>query len=205
VWFRDGQYVVSAGQVGPSGRKLTDVQLFKVNDQGLLVEVLSGRIMVFREGVWRLVEPTRVNMSDLALAPIPSQKLPLGFGPSVMADLGRSPEGMGLVRLWNYVESLRQQGRPADSLAFALWHRITLPLTCVVMVLVAAPFVSLTPRTGGRVGRLLAGIGVGMAFHFSNVLVERLTIAGGLPPIMAAWLPVAGFTALGGLLFWRMR
>jgi len=37
------------------------------------------------------------------------------------------------------------------------------------------------------------------------VLVEQVSVAGVLPPVLAAWLPVAGFTALGGLLLFRMR
>ncbi|MFB6260550.1 MAG: LptF/LptG family permease, partial [Thiohalorhabdaceae bacterium] len=90
-------------------------------------------------------------------------------------------------------------------LAFTLWQKITLPLACVVMVIVAAPFVSSTPRSGNRVGRLLGGIGLGMAFHASNVLVEQLSTAGGLPPVIAAWLPLAVFTALGGLMLARWR
>ena len=205
VWFRDGRFVVSATQVARSGRELRGVNLFRVDAEGLLVEVLSSESLVFREGAWHLAGAAQVSLSDLAISQLPKQELALRARPEMLADLGRSPEGMGLVRLWGYVENLQRQGRPTDALAFTLWQKITLPLSCAVMVLVAAPFVSLTPRSGGRVGRLLAGIGVGMAFHFSNVLAEQLTVAGGLPPMWAAWLPVLLFTALGGLLFWRMR
>jgi lipopolysaccharide export system permease protein len=205
LWFRDGAYVVTAGRVARSGREMSAVSLYRVGPEGLLREVLVGERLVYRDGGWHLPAGRSAGVADLGVATADGRRLPLQVRPEVMADLGASPERMGVVRLWRYVEQLRRQGQPAEYLAFTLWQKITLPLSCAVMVLVAAPFVSLTPRSGGRVGRLLGGIGVGMAFHASNVLVEQLSVAGGLPPAVAAWLPVAGFTLLGGLLLARMR
>lgn len=205
VWFRDGPFVVAATRVARSGRELSGVRLYRVGDRGLLEEVLVGDRLVYRGGAWHLDGGTRLGMADLEMIPLAAREVPLQARPEVMADLGRSPERMGVVGLWRYVEQVRNQGQSADFLAFTLWQKITLPLACAVMVLVATPFVSLTPRSGGRVGRLLAGIALGLAFHASNVLVEQVTVAGIMPPLTAAWLPLMGFAALGGLLLLRSR
>ncbi|HKJ70974.1 MAG TPA: LPS export ABC transporter permease LptG [Gammaproteobacteria bacterium] len=205
VWFRDGPYLIGAARLARSGKELGGVRLYRIGDQGQLREVVDADRLVFRDGGWVLQQGVRVGLDDLAIGPSPPETLGLRARPGTLAELGRSPERMGLLRLWDYVGQLRRQGQPADALAFTLWQKITLPLACAVMVLVATPFVSLTPRSGGRVGRLLGGIAVGMAYHASNVLVEQVSVAGVLPPVLAAWLPVAGFTALGGLLLFRMR
>jgi len=205
VWFRDGAYVVSAARVARSGRELSGVTLYRLGSAGLVEAVLTADRLTFQEQGWRLGEGVRVGLAELAVDSGPNQRLPLQVRPEVLADLGASPERMDFARLWAYVEQLRRQGQPSEYLAFTLWQKITLPLACAVMVLVAAPFVSLTPRSGGRVGRLLAGIAAGFAFHASNVLVEQLSVAGGLPPVVAAWLPVAAFTLLGGSLLLRTR
>ena len=204
VWFRDGSYIVSATRVARSGRELRGVRLYHVGGQGLLERVVVARRLVFEAGKWHLRGDVRVTLADLEVAG-GGQGPALKARPETMADLGSSPERMGFLRLWRYVDQLRRQGQPTEYLGFALWQKITLPLACAVMVLVATPFVSMTPRSGGRVGRLLGGIGVGMAFHASNVLVEQVTVAGGLPPALAAWLPLAAFAAFGGLLLLRLR
>jgi len=204
VWFRDGPYVVSAARVARSGRELSGVHLYRLGENGLLKEILSSPRLEFRRGGWHLGRGIRTEVADLTIVDFPQRQLALQARPEVMAEIGRSPERMGFMRLWEYVDQVERQGQPTGYLSFTLWQKITLPLACAVMVLVATPFVSLNPRGGGRVGRLVAGIGVGFAFHASNVLVEQLSVAGGLPPAMAAWLPLAVFSALGGLLLMRM-
>lgn len=205
VWLRDGPYVVSAAQVSRSGDELSGVTVYQVDGEGLLEEVATAEGLIFRQGNWRLKGGARIGIARLDSREQRDVELPLQARPEVMAELGSSPERMGFLQLWGYVDQLRRQGQPTGYLAFTLWQKITLPLACIVMVLVAAPFVSLTPRSGNRVGRLLGGIGLGMAFHASNVLVEQLSVAGGLSPPVAAWLPVVAFTALGGLMLARWR
>ncbi|MEF8792957.1 LPS export ABC transporter permease LptG [Thiohalorhabdus sp.] len=203
IWLRDGPHVVSASRVSRTGDNLSGVTIYRLDDQGLVNQVLTGGSLAFRQGVWRLTKGTQVGIAALNGREQSEAEIPLRARPEVIADLGSSPERMGFVKLWGYVDQLRRQGQPTDYLAFTLWQKVTLPLACVVMVLVAAPFVSLTPRSENRVARLLGGIGLGMLFHASNVLVEQLSVAGGLPPGVAAWLPLVVFTALGGLMLAR--
>lgn len=205
VWLRDGPYVVSAARVSRTGDELSGVTVYRVDGAGLLEEVATAEGLIFRQGAWGLRDGTGIGIPRLDSRDQDGAELPLRARPEVMAELGSSPERMGFLQLWGYVGQLQRQGQPTNYLVFTLWQKITLSLACVVMVLVAAPFVSLTPRSGNRVGRLLGGIGLGMAFHASNVLVEQLSVAGGLPPPVAAWLPVATFTALGGLMLFRRQ
>lgn len=204
VWFRDGDWVISADRVARSGTELRGVRLFQRDGEGMLREVVEAARLHHANGEWRLDRAQALSTQSLE-AIVPEEPLDLRADPEVLADLGKSPERMSFLRLWGYVEQLRAQGQPVNSLGFTLWQKVTLPLACAVMVLVAAPFVSLNPRGGGRVGRLLIGIGLGLVFHASNVLAGHLTAAGGLPPVAAAWMPIVGFSLLGGVLLLRAR
>lgn len=205
IWFRDGPYVVSVDQVRRSGRELRGARLYRLGEGGLISEVISGRALVFRDGRWHLEGGNMVDLGSLSREAFGARAMSLRAEPEVMADLGRQPERMTFARLWRYTAQLQRQGQPVGFLLFTLWQKITLPLACAVMVLVAAPFVTLSPRSGGRIGRVLAGIGLGLAFHASNVLVENLSAAGGVPAVAAAWAPLGAFGALGGFLLYRHR
>lgn len=205
IWFRDGSYVVSVDQVRRSGRELRGVRLYRLDQGGLISRVISGQALVFRDGRWHMRKGNAVDLGSLSRETFGVRPLSLRAQPEVMADLGRQPERMTFARLWRYTAQLQRQGQPVGFLVFTLWQKITLPLACAVMVLVAAPFVTLSPRSGGRVGRVMAGIGLGLAFHASNVLAENLSAAGGVPAVAAAWAPLGAFGALGGYLLYRCR
>ncbi len=205
IWFRDGEWVVSAARVARDGRELRGVRLYRLDKEGLLDQVVRGRKLVFREGGWALRGGRQLDVAELREAPAGEQGLSLRLRPDLLAELGKSPERMSFERLGKYIRKLRRQGQPVGGLAFDLWQKVTIPLSCLVMVLVAVPFVSLSPRGTGRVGRLIGGIAVGLAFHAGNVLAGHVTAAGVLSAPVAAWLPPVVFGILGGLLLLRSR
>ncbi len=205
IWFRDEPYMVSVDQVRRSGRELRGVRLYRLGPNGLVTDVISGDSVVFREGGWVLPRGYAVELATLEASPLRDRALALRARPEVMADLGRSPERMTFPQLWTYAEQLRRQRQPVAALSFTLWQKVTRSLACAVMVLVAIPFVTLTPRSGGRVGRVLAGIGLGLAFHASNVLAENLSAVAGISAAMAAWAPLVAFGGLGSWLLYRRR
>ena len=112
---------------------------------------------------------------------------------------------MSTLRLWRYVAELEAQGQPVGGLKFLLWQKMSVPLACVVMVLVAVPFTNLAPRAGSGAGRILLGVALGMGFHAANKLAGNLSGAGAVTPWMAAWAPMTVFTLLGVGLLFRMR
>ncbi|MFA9460815.1 LPS export ABC transporter permease LptG [Thiohalorhabdus methylotrophus] len=205
IWFQDGQWVVSATRVASSGSELRGVRLFRRGESGMLREMVEAERMVYEGGGWRLRKVQGISTEELVPREERDLAVPFRIQPSVLADLGKSPERMSFARLWDYVGKLKDQGQPVRGLAFSLWQKVTMPLACMIMVLVAAPFVTLNSRGGGRVGRLLAGIALGFAFHASNVLTGQLSTAGSLPPAAAAWLPILVFGTAGGVLLYRAR
>ncbi|KPV40452.1 hypothetical protein AN478_06580 [Thiohalorhabdus denitrificans] len=205
VWFQDGRWVVSASRVARSGQELRRVRIFQRDEGGMLETMVEARTMVHEDGGWRLHQARGVSTEELAPRLQEAGVMPFRIQPSVLADLGKTPERMPFTDLWAYVGDLRDQGQPVRGLAFSLWQKITMPLAALVMVLVATPFVTVNTRGGGRVGRLLAGIALGFAFHASNVLTGQLSAAGALPAVVAAWLPVAVFGLAGGVLLYRAR
>ncbi len=93
-----------------------------------------------------------------------------------------------------------------------LWEKITLPLSCLVMILVAVPLAIAPPRSGNNRGFLFSVIVLFLLYFIRSVSVsagkaEQLTFGGALPMnlslMLACWLPLVIIAIIGLLLIAR--
>lgn len=86
---------------------------------------------------------------------------------------------------------------------FIFWKRLFQPLTTLIMVLVAIPFVFGPLRSVGVGLRLLSGIAVGLIFYILNQLLTSFGMVYQISPIIAALLLPGLFLLFALFLFWR--
>lgn len=112
----------------------------------------------------------------------------------------RPPEQMRYGELKDYIEELQDSGQSVPELQVELQKKIALPVTSLIMALVALPFAFRLGRQGA-----LYGIGIsivlGIAFLAVFAFFSTMGEAGVLPPAVAVWSPGAVFTFLSGYLF----
>lgn len=82
--------------------------------------------------------------------------------------------------------------------------RLAAPWTCLVVVLIAVPFAGATVRKDMFVG-VASSIGICFAYFVLERLCIALGVGGHLPPVVAAWLPNAVFSATAIALMLRIR
>jgi LPS export ABC transporter permease LptG len=102
--------------------------------------------------------------------------------------------------------------RVAKSTYVKLWKKLTLPLSCLLIVLAAVPLALTHPRSGSNRGFVFA-LGVLFAFYMVRAIsvslgdTGALTLGGLLPvPVsgfIAAWLPLVLLAGLGVGLTWQ--
>jgi Predicted permeases len=78
---------------------------------------------------------------------------------------------------------------------------LALPLLLVGMVFIGATFSLRTPRRGKIMLMVAAGIFSGFIIYFLSDLVHAMGLSGGLPLVVAAWVPPIA-TLLTGI--WMM-
>lgn len=107
-----------------------------------------------------------------------------------------------LARHVRYLEQTRQASRQAETV---LWRRILLPLTTVVMAVIAVPFALGAPRGSRLAMRLGAGAVVGLGYFVVDQVLMNYGLLSGLPPPLTALLPVAVVMAVMVLVGRRLR
>ena len=107
------------------------------------------------------------------------------------------PDAEPLGRLSDSIAALEAAGRRTAELEGKWWHKISGPLSAVLMPLLGA----VAGFGLARSGHLLARAVIGMALGFAFFVVDNAALAmgsfGGYPPLLAAWAPFVLFFLLG--------
>jgi LPS export ABC transporter permease LptG/LPS export ABC transporter permease LptF len=96
------------------------------------------------------------------------------------------PEEMNISELKKYIVKLEQAGYSTNEQKTKLHNKLAVPLTSLIMVLIAIPFALKVGKSGA-----MAGIGVSIAIGISYFVIHAGFLAigysGRIPPLMAAW------------------
>src|SRR3954468_357641 len=116
----------------------------------------------------------------------------------------KAPTDMGFRELGRFITSMERSGAEVNELRVARMLKITIPVTCVIILLFGAPLATSTQRGG-------AAFGVGLSLGTTGVflVLTQLTRAIGgkglVRPELAAWIPSTLFGVLGLILLARTR
>ncbi len=197
LWLRDGSAFVHVGEVLPD-LSLLRVNIYQFDDDARLRSQTSAQSGRYEQHHWRLddvsqswIEDNKVHGRRLA-----SEQLSSVLTPDMLGVFAVKPEGLSGWRLFRYIQHLEQNKQDTSRYLLALWHKIMLPLSTGVMVILAIPFVFGHLRSGALGSRLLIGIVLGLAFYLINRVFGYFGLLYGLPPALGAILPAALFFGL---------
>jgi len=115
------------------------------------------------------------------------------------------PQHMSLPDLFTYVRHLEQNHLDATSYRVALWGKAFAPLSVIVMLVLAMPFVFASQR-GGNAGKwLFVGILLGVVYVTFNQIVNFMGPVYGVPLLLSAALPPLLFLAGGLIALYRLN
>lgn len=129
----------------------------------------------------------------------------LTLNPNLLSAGLVEPDEMPLNRLAEYTKHLVDNGLQSNEFQFNFWKRIFQPLTILIMLLLAVPFIFSAPRSVTMGLRMLLGVVIGFIFYILDALLGQLCIVFQWSPILAALLPVLLFAGLGQVWLARTR
>lgn len=209
VFIQDGRSVVEVAAVGKYGSKLKKMRIYERGDNGVLVRVRQAAEARYdaKTRQWTLNEVwTTAIVPDHPSEAVFSAETPwqTSLTPAEFSNLIELPQAMTLAKIWAFATSADVGVRPTYFYEAWLQKRFALPMSSILMILLAAPVAhSVYRRDRGMAAGMAIGFGLGFLYFIADGLVMSLGETGAVPPVVAAWMPILVFASVGGA--WLIR
>ena len=209
VYRADGGRTYSIGQLVAPQKLMQDVQIER---EGTGPEFpgyfLTAARATWDSTGWMLHDGAlRLFMGDdreVALTFARTRQKAMTEKPMDLLSQPKAPSQMNYQELGHYVQTLERSGSDANKLKVERALKIAIPVTCLVIALFGAPMGVGRPRTGAAYG-VAVSLATTITFLMAVQISKAVGGSGLLPPMLAAWLPNAGFGLAGLTLFVRAR
>jgi lipopolysaccharide export system permease protein len=198
VWILDGEDLVRARHVGGQGADFhaEDVSIFD-RTGGKLQRIIEAKHAEPRAGAWRL-EQVRIYDSTMNLVRRAPELTALqGVEPERLRLARVDPEQTDYFTLKDTIAQMERAGLRTAEARAGLAHKISAPLSTLLMPLLAA----LAAFGLARSGQVLLRATIGMALGFAYFIADNFSLAMGnvgvYPPLLAAWAPFFLFLLIG--------
>ena len=198
VWVRDGDDLIHADVAAGrgSGTRLTGVAVY-VRNGGVLKTVLTADNARPVEGGWELTNVRSFDVATGKATVAPILRAAKDVRPDQFTLASVDPFGLSFGALSQAINDLDAAGRPTAALKANLWHKISGPLSTVLMPLLAAVAAFGLARSGKLFVRAVAGMALGFAYFVADNFGLAMGNLGAYPALLAAWGPFILFLALG--------
>ncbi len=199
VYLRDGGNILAARTVTGSGPAIVmeGVTYYRRDADGIVTQQLSSPRAVYAAPGWKLQSPSAFTVKATSTQTLGDTVVAQSITPALVAISKINPDGENIVTLGRQIQSLRDAGRRTDELESKWWHKLSGPLSALLMPLLG----SVAAFGLARSGQLLIRAVVGMALGFAYFVVDNAALAmgnfGGYPPLIAAWAPFLLFALVG--------
>ena len=198
VWVMHGDDLVQARHVGGAGPDFhaEDLTIYD-REKIALQRVIEAEHARPEGGAWRLegvrIYDATMNLvrrqdSATALEGLEAQRL-------MLAKV--DPDQTDFFTLRERIRQLERAGRPTAEARAGLWHKISGPLSTVLMPLLAATAAFGLARSGQVLLRATIGMALGFAYFVADNFALAMGNVGAYPPLLAAWAPFVLFFLIG--------
>ena len=199
LWARDGLYYIYVGRVYPDYH-LENVDIYELNESKRLVRSTHARSASYVKDAWQLkdVKRTHLDKKEVTSETLNSFRFPRVINPELFEVISVKPGNMSAIDLYKYSNYLQDNDLDSSHYLLAFWIKIITPISSLVMLLIAMPFVFGSQRSGGAGGRLMIGMLLGIGFFLLNRTMNHLGQVYGLDPLFSAAFPVI-LVAMAGI------
>ncbi len=120
-----------------------------------------------------------------------------GVSPDRFTLASVNAEGLSFGALSAAISELKEAGRPTKALEGALWHKLSGPLSSVLMPLLGAVAAFGIARSGKLFLRAVIGMALGFLYFVADNFALAMGNLGAYPPLLAAWAPFFLFLMIG--------
>jgi lipopolysaccharide export system permease protein len=199
VWVLQGDDLVRAGIASRRGGRMVLRQV-SIYDRtgGVLQRVINADSATsLPGGGWLLDKVAIYDANQNMIRNIPRAKGLDGITPDQFTIARVDPTELDYWTLKQRIAELEAAGRPTDEARSGLAHKLSQPLSIVLMPLLAAVAAFGLARSGQVLVRAVIGMALGFAYFIADNFSLAMGNAGAYPPLVAAWAPFFLFLLIG--------
>ncbi len=206
LWLKDGNNFIYIQKVLHNSH-LQGINQYQFNDSHQLVIASHAQSAAFKDGQWWLenVSETHFNKNSTKNEKIKRKSWGVTINPSLLNVSKIDSIEISLINLVKLIQYKEVSGLNAHADKLAFWQRVMQPLSTLIMIFLAVPFIFGTLRSISMGVRIVTGVIVGAAFYALNQFFGPLTLVYQIPPIFSAIFPSFVFLVVGFLLMRRVR
>ena len=199
VYLRDEGNILLAQSISGHGAaiRLDNVTWYKRDARMMIVEEVRAAHATYANPGWRLERPERFEVQSTSLTKLPTLTVAAGLTPGQIELTDINADGQDIFALAHTIRALRAAGRHTSELEGKWWHKLSGPLSAILMPLLGA----IAAFGLARSGQLLVRAVIGMSLGFAYFVIDNAALAignfGGYPPLIAAWAPFLLFALIG--------
>lgn len=197
-WVRGGDDLFNAETVSGTGAatRLGTVTIYDRVDNRLTRVVMAATATPLPDG-WKLGTVRIFDVAAGTIRTLPSLDFTTTVVPRQFTTASIEPAYVPLWELAPQISEQRAAGKPVDTLIAAAHHKVSGPLSTVLMPLLGAVAAFGLARSGRLFVRAVIGMFLGFAFFVADNFMLAMGNFGTVPPIMAAWAPFLLFLLIG--------
>ncbi|MDR2219275.1 MAG: LPS export ABC transporter permease LptG [Methylobacillus sp.] len=207
VWVKDGSSFINIEEVLPDAG-LKNVHIYELDQDYSLHAISNAKTAKYNGKYWELADVTQTSFTDNGVRTEILEKMDWNSAiqPELLNVLLVVPEKMSVWNLYFYIQHLAENHQKTTRHVTALWSKMTYPIACLVMVILALPFGFLQQRVGGISAKISVGILLGISYQVLNRVFIHLGLLNDWSPPVSAITPTLLFLASGMMmLFWNER
>jgi len=198
VWVRDGDDLVEVDQIRGRGdaAKLSDITLYD-RTGGSLVGIIHAPHGVRAGDGWKIGPTTRFDVASGKTMNLGTVVVARGVRPDQFTLATVDADGLSFFALRSAIHDLSDAGRPTKALEGSMWHKLSGPLSALLMPLLGAIAAFGLARSGKLFVRAVIGMALGFAYFVADNFALAMGNLGAYPPFLAAWAPFLLFFMIG--------
>jgi lipopolysaccharide export system permease protein len=198
VWVTAGDDLVRARIVTGRGGgvRIEGLTLYQRQDITIrrIVEAARARPV---DGAWLLEDVSIYDSQMSAVLKQPRMTALAGVEPQRFTLAKVDPDAQNFFTLRRNIGEMNRAGVTTATAETGLWHKISQPLSTILMPLLAAMAAFGLARSGKVLLRAVLGMALGFAYFVVDNFAVALGNVGAYPPLLAAWAPFLLFLLIG--------
>ena len=198
VWVLKGDDYIRARHIGGRGPGFhaEGVTIYD-REGGALQRIVDAERAVPSGSGWRLEKVTTYD-SDMNVVSKAARATGMEGVTAQQLLLARvDPDTTNYFELKQKIRDMERAGKTTAEAEAGLWHKISGPLSCVLMPLLAAVAAFGLARSGQVLLRAVTGMALGFAYFVADNFSLAMGNVGAYPPLIAAWAPFLLFLLIG--------